>query len=159
MKKQPRTNAMRLLDQAGITYEVLQYELGKEEFSGEAACRQLQMEAERFFKSLCALSDDGRVALFLVPVERNLDLKLGARALGSKNLSLAATRELKALTGYERGSVTPLGMKKAYPVFIDETALAFEAIALSGGVMGCVLVLSPKELGSYLHAHFRPLCH
>ncbi|HCL80041.1 MAG TPA: hypothetical protein DIC53_08775, partial [Synergistaceae bacterium] len=108
MKKQPKTNAMRLLDHAGIAYEVLQYKLAKEEFSGEAACRQLQMEAERFFKSLCALSDDGQIALFLVPVERNLDLKLAARALGCKSMSLAATRDLKALTGYERGSVTPL---------------------------------------------------
>ncbi len=157
MPKQNKTNAMRQLDTAGIAYTPLYYTLEGEAFSGEAVCALLGVSADESFKTLCARGERRGVGVFVIPVSGALDLKKAAAAMGDKGVALVAVKELKALTGYERGGVSPIGMKKPYPVFIDETAQLFENIEVSGGVKGCSLKLAPQALAAFLQAPFVPL--
>ncbi|MDO5111315.1 MAG: aminoacyl-tRNA deacylase [Clostridia bacterium] len=156
-KQQIKTNAMRQLDTAGIAYTPLYYELGDMEFSGEAVCALLGVSADESFKTLCARGERKGIGVFVIPVSGELDLKKAALALGDKGVALVAVKELKNLTGYERGGVSPIGMKKPYPTFFDETAQLFDFIEVSGGVKGCSLKVAPAPLADFLGAAFVPL--
>ncbi len=156
-KQSNKTNVMRLLEAAQIPYEPLYYDLGDAEFSGEAVCEALGVSADESFKTLCARGERKGIAVFVIPVSGELDLKAAALACGDKAVTLTAVKELKELTGYERGGVSPVGMKKAYPVFIDETAQLFEHIEISGGIKGVSLKLEPEALAEFLSATFAPL--
>lgn len=157
MSKPPVTNAMRLLTQAKIAFTPLYYDLGEQAFSGEAVCRALGADERASFKTLCARGERRGVAVFVVPIAGALDLKLAAQALGDKAVSLTLVKELSALTGYERGGVSPVGMKKRYPTFIDRSAAEFERIRISGGQKGVSLEVNPDALARYLNAAFAPL--
>ena len=152
-----KTNAMRLLSQAKIEHKTLYYDLAGEAFSGAAVSEALGMAPERSFKTLCARGEKKGVAVFVVPVDGELSLKAAARALGDKAVTLVHVKELLDLTGYERGSVSPIGMKKRYPVFLDDTMRAFDEIGISGGMKGVTLLLRPDALSAYLGATFAPL--
>jgi len=156
-KPDKKTNAMRMLDTAGIGYEALYYELDDEEFSGETVSALTGVPAERCFKTLCARGAKRGVLVFVIPVSRELDLKAAAAAVSDKAVEMVHTKELMALTGYVRGGVSPVGMKKAYPTFFDETAVLFDAISISGGVKGCSLLVDPLKVAEYLGADFAPL--
>lgn len=156
-KQQNKTNVMRILEADGIAYEPLYYELGDREFSGEAVCEILGVSPEESFKTLCARGERKGIAVFVIPVAGELDLKAAAAACGDKAVTLVPVKELKNLTGYERGGVSPVGMKKLYPVFIDETAQLFEHIEISGGVKGCSVKLEPEALRAFLGAKFAAL--
>ncbi|MEG1262793.1 MAG: aminoacyl-tRNA deacylase, partial [Clostridia bacterium] len=151
------TNVMRLLKQGHIAYAPLYYDLAGETFSGDAVCRALGADARRSFKTLCARGERQGVAVFVVPIAGELDLKCAAQALADKKVQLVHVKELPALTGYERGSVSPIGMKKKYPTFIDQSACEFELIRISGGQKGVSIELDPKALSAYLGARFFPL--
>ena len=110
---------MRLLDKGKVPYTPLYYDLGDRPFSGEAVCEALGLDPAGSFKTLCARGERKGVAVFVIPIAGELDLKAAAKALGDKAVELAAVRELPTLTGYERGAVSPVGMKKRYPIFID----------------------------------------
>ena len=155
--KQNKTNVMRLLEAAGVEYKPLYYDLGDTPFSGEAVCEALGVSAEESFKTLCARGERTGINVFVIPVAGELDLKAAAAACGDKAVTLTAVKELKNLTGYERGGVSPVGMKKPYPVFIDETAQLFDAIEVSGGVKGCSIRVEPEALRVFLGASFAPL--
>lgn len=159
MAKQQRnkTNAMRLLDAAGIAYEALYYDLGDAEFSGGAVCAALGLSADESFKTLCGRGERTGVNVFVIPVAGELDLKAAANACGDKALTLVPVKELKNLTGYERGGVSPVGLKKPYPVYIDETAQLFERVSISGGLKGCSLRVEPEALAAFLGARFAAL--
>ena len=158
MSKQTVTNAMRLLTKAHVAFEPLYYDLGEEAFSGEAVCRVLGTDERSSFKTLCARGERKGVAVFVVPIAGELNLKRAAKALGDKAVTLTPVRELSALTGYERGGVSPIGMKKRYPTFIDGSAQAFDQIRISGGLKGVSLRLNPDDLLRFLGAAFAPLC-
>ena len=155
-KKEIKTNAMRQLDKAGIAYEAVEYDLGDEEFSGEAVCRLTGIPAERSFKTLCASGSSG-VCVFVVPVDSVLDLKKAAAAAGEKRVELLHVKDLVRLTGYERGGVSPVGMKKQYPTFFEETAQLYDIIGISAGIKGCTILVAPDAVTAFVSASYAPL--
>ena len=155
--KNTKTNVMRLLDKGKVPYTPLYYDLGDRPFSGEAVCEALGLDPAGSFKTLCARGERKGVAVFVIPIAGELDLKAAAKALGDKAVELAAVRELPTLTGYERGAVSPVGMKKRYPIFIDASALERDIIEISGGMKGASLSIAPRPLADFLGAQFAPL--
>ncbi len=151
-----KTNAMRELDRAGIPYEVHAYEIEDETTVGigQRVAQATGIDEHAAFKTLVCVSPRQGHAVFCVPVADELDLKKAARAAGEKSLALVNWRDLRDLTGYVRGGCTPIGMKKPFPVFIDETAQLFDRIALSGGAIGVQLVLAPDDLAGFCKAAF-----
>ena len=156
--KNTKTNAMRLLDKGKVPYTPLYYDLGDQPFSGEAVCHALGLDPAGSFKTLCARGERKGVAVFVIPIAGELDLKAAAKVLGDKGVELGRSpRPARALTGYERGAVSPVGMKKRYPVFIDSSALERDIIEISGGMKGVSLALPPRLLADFLGAQFAPL--
>ena len=129
-EKSVKTNAMRMLDRAKIPYEPVFYDLGDAEFSGELVSELTGIDPARSFKTLCTRGEKRGILIFVVPVAAELDLKAAAAAAGDKRVELVPTKEVLGLTGYVRGGVSPVGMKKQYPTFIDSTAELFETIAI-----------------------------
>lgn len=154
--KESKTNAMRILDRTKIEYEVILYDLGDVEFSGEAVSKLTGIPPERNFKTLTAKTDGGYL-VFLVPVNAELDMKKAARAAGKKRVEMLPLKDLLSVTGYNRGEVSPLGMKKKYPVYIDESALEHSVMTLSAGKKGVSITLAPRNLAEAVEAQFADL--
>lgn len=145
MGKEVKTNAMRILDKQKIPYTINTYEC--EEFvDGVAVADQLGQPYESSFKTLVAVGKSGGHFVFVLPIAEELDLKAAARAVGEKAVELIHVKELFALTGYIRGGCTPIGMKKAFPTVIHESAATFDTVIISGGRIGAQLFLSPADL-------------
>ncbi len=146
-KKQQTTNAMRILDKAGIAYEEREYDAGGEigDNFGMRIAELTGLSAQVSFKTLAARVKSG-IIVACIPVDRELDLKKLAAVSGEKRAELIHVRELPELTGYIRGGVSPIGMKKKYPTYIHESALLHDRIAVSGGVGGVTLLLKPEDL-------------
>jgi Cys-tRNA(Pro)/Cys-tRNA(Cys) deacylase len=157
MPQPQKTNAMRMLERAGIPYKPVYYEIADEEFCGEAVSQLTGIPPEQSFKTLCAKGEKRGVLVFVIPVDGELDLKAAAVAAQDKRVELVHVKELLALTGYVRGGVSPVGMKKLYPTYFDETALLFDEIAVSGGTKGCTLLVEPQTLLDTLNAQTAPL--
>jgi Cys-tRNA(Pro)/Cys-tRNA(Cys) deacylase len=147
-----KTNAMRLLEQGGISYKPLMYEVDENDLSGEHVASQIGMPFEQVFKTLVARGEKHGIMVFCIPVNQELNLKKAANAIGEKKIELIHVKELLGLTGYIRGGCSPVGMKKKYPTYLDETCILFDTITVSAGVRGCQLVLQPDELIAYLGA-------
>lgn len=147
-----KTNAMRLLDQAKISYQTLEYELDEEHIGSEHAAEQVGLPADQVFKTLVARGDKKGILVFCIPVNTELNLKKAAIAVGDKKIEMIHVKELLGLTGYIRGGCSPIGMKKKYPTFIDETAILFDQIAVSAGTRGCQLYLNREELVGFVDA-------
>lgn len=145
-----KTNAMRLLDGAGISYRAVEYEFDENDLSGNHAAEATGMDPDQVYKTLVARGEKRGILVFCVPVSCELDLKKAARAAGDKKVELIHVKELLGLTGYIRGGCSPVGMKKQYPTFLEETALLYEEIAVSGGARGLQMVLPPKALMDYV---------
>jgi Cys-tRNA(Pro)/Cys-tRNA(Cys) deacylase len=141
-----KTNAMRLLDQAGIEYTLRTYPLDEGDISAERVAELLGMPPERIFKTLIVLADRSGPMLVLAPAGTEVDLRALAHHSGDKRIEMAPQREVLALTGYERGAVTPLGIPRNYPVYIEETAVLWETIGISAGAKGMELILDPDDL-------------
>lgn len=152
-----RTNVMRLLDAAGIAYETREYPWQEDDLSGTHAAQELGMPPEQVFKTLVARGDKTGPLVFCIPVEENLDLRKAASASGNKRVEMLPLRELTALTGYQRGGCSPIGMKKKFPTCIDETAILFDSIGVSAGMRGAQILLSPQALADYIGAQFAEL--
>ncbi len=157
MKALKKTNACRLLDEAGITYELRDFPIGEEHLDGEEVAKLVNLPPEEVFKTLCARSDKGAVLFACIPVTGELDLKALARADGCKRAELVHLKELFPLTGYVRGGCSPLGAVKPYPVYIDETCILWERIAVSAGRRGLQLLLRPEDLVRAAKAVVAPL--
>jgi Cys-tRNA(Pro)/Cys-tRNA(Cys) deacylase len=142
----PKTNAARILDSAGVRYEIRQYEVDESDLSAPHVAEAIGMPPEQVFKTLVARGDRTGVLLASIPANCELDLKGLAAASGNKKVELVAVKEVLALTGYIRGGVSPIGTKKAYPFFLDETVELWDAVALSAGVRGQQMVLAPADL-------------
>lgn len=142
---------MRLLDQASIAYEIRSYEVDESDLSGAHAAKALHMNPDMLFKTLVARGEKTGIHIFCIPVEKELDLKKAAKLMKDKKAELVHVKDLLGLTGYVRGGCSPVGMKKNYPEFIDETCLKFDTIGVSAGARGLQLIISPEDLIRYQH--------
>ena len=150
-----KTNAMRELERAGIAFTVLEYEAEDgtpESGYGVHVAELLGQDPASSFKTLVTVTPAGGHVVCCIPSPDELDLKKAAAAAGEKSLAMLPLRELEAVTGYIRGGCTPVGMKKRFPVLIDETAELFDEISISGGRRGLSLVLAPSELAAFTQA-------
>jgi Cys-tRNA(Pro)/Cys-tRNA(Cys) deacylase len=141
-----KTNAIRLLDAAGVRYELRTYEVDESDLSVERAAAKLGMAQETVFKSIIVRGDKTGPLFALVPAGAQLVPKLLAEASGNKRIDVVPLKEVLELTGYIRGAVTPLGAKRTYPVFIDETVQLWSLVGISGGHRGLEVVLAPDDL-------------
>ena len=149
-----KTNVMRLLDQGHIPYRAAQYQFDENDLNGMHAAEGIGMPPEQVFKTLVARGEKQGYLVFCIPVCCELDLKKAARAAGDKKVELVHVKELLSLTGYIRGGCSPVGMKKKFPTFFEETAQLYEEIAVSAGQRGCQIILNPENLASYVQADF-----
>ena len=149
-----KTNAIRILDVQGIAHSVVEYDCSEEELDAASVARAIGADPDMVFKTLVARGDRTGVIVFVVPGPAELRLKKAAAASENKHVELIAVRELLPLTGYVRGGCSPIGMKKAYVTFIDETALVLDAIYVSAGQRGMQVRLSPGDLASVVDASF-----
>ncbi|NCB51380.1 MAG: Cys-tRNA(Pro) deacylase [Clostridia bacterium] len=147
-----KTNAMRLLAAAGITYRTAEYEFDEDNLSGVHAAEAIGMPAEQVFKTLVTRGDKSGIFVFCIPVAEELDLRKAAAVSGNKKLEMIHVKELLGLTGYIRGGCSPIGMKKKFPTILDETAQLFEEIGVSAGMRGLQIILSPFDLAGYIDA-------
>jgi Cys-tRNA(Pro)/Cys-tRNA(Cys) deacylase len=141
-----KTNACRILDAAGVRYEMRDYEVDENDLSAPHVAEMIGLPPEQVFKTLVARGDRSGVLLACIPANTELDLKGLAAASGNKKVELVAVKEVLGLTGYIRGGVSPVGTRKAYPLYLDETAELWDAISISAGVRGSQMLVAPGDL-------------
>jgi len=141
-----KTNAARVLDRLKIPYEILEYEVDEHDLSAENVARKIGKPLEQIFKTLVLRGDKTGILIACIPGGVELNLKAIASISGNKKVALIHLKEIKSLTGYIRGGVSPLGMKKRYPTYIDESAFQFPYILVSAGVRGLQLKINPNDL-------------
>lgn len=147
-----KTNAARILDSQGVTYETREYEVDADDLSATSVAQAIGLPAEQVFKTLVARGDRTGVLLACIPGSAELNLKSLAKASGNKTAELVAVKEIQSLTGYIRGGVSPIGTKKAYPVYLDSSAIKWPIVAVSAGIRGCQLALAPADLARVVGA-------
>ena len=152
-----KTNAVRLVEQAKIPCREHFYEFDENDLSGLHAAEALDRDPEEVFKTLVARGAKTGINVFCIPVCCELDLKKAAKAAGDKNMELIPVKELLALTGYIRGGCSPVGMKKKYPTYFDETCELYDTIAVSAGERGHQMVLPPLALAELVEAQLADL--
>jgi Cys-tRNA(Pro)/Cys-tRNA(Cys) deacylase len=141
-----KTNAVRLVQQAGILCKEEFYEFDEKDLNGNHAATAIGFPPEQVFKTLVARGVKNGIMVFCIPVCCELDLKKAAKASGDKSIELLPVKELLATTGYIRGGCSPVGMKKKFPTYFDEVCLLFDEIAISAGERGHQMILPPEDL-------------
>ena len=147
-----KTNAMRRLDAAKIPYEVKEYTVDENDLSGLHIATQINLPFSQVFKTLVAKGDKSGVVVFCIPVDKEIDLKHAAVVTGNKKIEMLHVKDLLATTGYIRGGCSPIGMKKNFPTYIDESAQNFDRITVSAGIRGAQLLLRVDHLVSFVDA-------
>ena len=147
-----KTNAVRLVQQAKIPCRESFYEYDEKDLNGNHAAHAIGMPPEQVFKTLVARGEKTGINVFCIPVCCELDLKKAAKIACDKNMEMVAVKDLLALTGYIRGGCSPVGMKKKYPTFMDETCVLWEEIAVSAGARGHQMILPPEDLVNLVDA-------
>ena len=147
-----KTNTVRLVQQAKIPCRESFYEFDEKDLNGNHAAAAIGMPPEQVFKTLVARGEKTGINVFCIPVCCELDLKKAAKAAGDKNMEMVAVKELLNLTGYIRGGCSPVGIKKKYPTFMDETCILWEEIAVSAGARGHQMIVPPEELANLVNA-------
>lgn len=145
-----KTNAIRLIEQAKLVYREAFYDYDENDLSGMHAAAAIGMPPEQVFKTLVSRGDRNGIIVFCIPVCCELDLKKAAKISGNKKLDLIPVKELLPLTGYIRGGCSPIGMKKQYPTFFDETCILWDEIAVSAGERGHQVLISPERLVNFV---------
>ncbi len=145
-RDQPKTNAVRILEHLGIAHRLVAYEVDEDDLSATAAAAKIGLPAERVFKTLALRGASGGVFFACVPGDAEIDLKKAARVAGEKSVELLSLKDLTPTTGYLRGGCSPLGAKRKFPVYVDETAQLFEEISVSAGLRGLQVLLAPDDL-------------
>ena len=148
-KKETKTNAMRILDAAGVDHQIHVFEADGT-MTGVEIAQMLGEEPEHVFKTLVTIGKSKEHYVFMVPVAEELDLKKAAKAAGEKSIEMVKSRELFGLTGYVHGGCSPLGMKKFFTTFIDETCILFDTILFSGGRIGTQIEMSFDDLANII---------
>jgi len=141
-----KTNAVRIVQQAGIPCRELFYEFDPDDLNGNHIAQATGYPAEQVYKTLVARGSRTGINVFCIPVCAELDLKKAAKVAGDKDMAMVPVKELLALTGYIRGGCSPVGMKKKYPTFFEETCQLFDEIAVSAGERGHQMLLAPLSL-------------
>ena len=154
-KAEEKTNVMRLLEQAGIAYTAHYYDAN--ETQGTTVAALLGEDADAVFKTLVTEAPDRSHYVFVIPVAETLDLKKAAKAAGVKRIVMIKQKELLPLTGYIHGGCSPVGMKKPFPTYIDETAILFDRFFVSAGKVGAQVELNAEALADYIGAEFAEL--
>lgn len=157
MGKIEKTNAARLLDKAGIPYDLIPYTVDESNLAAEHVAEELGENIEQVFKTLVLRGDRNGLFVCVIPGNFEVDLKVAAKISDNKNCDLIPMKELLPLTGYIRGGCSPIGMKKSYPTFIHESALLYDDIYISAGVRGLQFRISPKHLFDYTGAEIYPI--
>lgn len=152
----PKTNAIRLLENAGVAFVVHEYEMGEYSDAVHSAER-LGVDPYQVFKTLVTVGPKKEYFVFVIPGAAELNLKKAAKASGQKNILMIHQKELLPLTGYIHGGCSPVGMKKPFPTFIDETAQLFDRIFVSGGAIGTTLEIAPDHLLGFVGASYADL--
>ena len=147
-----KTNAVRIVQQAGIPCREEFYEFDEKDLNGNHAAEAIGKPAEEVFKTLVARGPKTGIHVFCIPVCFELDLKKAAKAAGDKSMELIPVKELLPLTGYIRGGCSPVGMKKNYPTYFDETCQLYEEIAVSAGARGHQMLVPPEALAALVDA-------
>ena len=143
---QDKTNVMRLLDQAKVAYTPHYYDQQDGAIDGIAVAQKLRQPLEQVFKTLVTRGSSRNFYVFVIPVAEELDLKAAAKACGEKSIEMIHVKEINAITGYIRGGCSPIGMKKLFPTFLDESAEAQPTVMVSAGKIGTQVELSPADL-------------
>lgn len=157
MKKFNKTNAMRILDSLNIQYEHMTYESEDGNIDGVSVAHKTGQNPEIVFKTLVATGHSKELYVFCIPVEYELDLKKAAKASNEKNIDMLPLKDLTKNTGYIRGGCSPIGMKKHYKTFIDESAQLNEKILVSAGVIGTQIIIKPDDLITATEANYADL--
>jgi Cys-tRNA(Pro)/Cys-tRNA(Cys) deacylase len=142
----PKTNAVRLLEAASIHYEIREYEVDENDLSAPHVAEKIGMPSAQVFKTLVARGDRTGVLMASIPADADLDMKALATVSGNKHVELVPVKEVLGLTGYIRGGVSPVGTKKPYPFYIDETAVLWDVISVSAGMRGMQMLVAPADL-------------
>ena len=152
-----KTNAIRILESKNISHSAIEYESNEEEIDAISVAHKIGAEPETVFKTLVARNEKNELLVFVIPGNFELNLKKAASASSSKKIEMIKVKELQQLTGYIRGGCSPIGMKKLFPTFIDETAQLYEKIYCSAGIRGMQLNISPNDLLTVSNAKFADL--
>ena len=155
--KTEKTNAARLLDAAGIDYELVPYSYSEEDLSAESVAAELNEPIEQVFKTLVLRGDKTKEFVCVVPGDMEVDLKVAAKISGNKNCEMLHVKELLPTTGYIRGGCSPIGMKKPFPSFIHESALLYDYIYISAGKRGLQIKINPQALIDFVKMGIYPL--
>lgn len=156
-KEIAKTNAARLLDSAGIAYELIPYSYSEDDLSAQSVAAELGEDIDMVFKTLVLRGDKSGLFVCVIPGDFEVDLKTAARLSGNKSSEMVHVKELLPLTGYIRGGCSPIGMKKQYPTFVHESALLYDYIYISAGQRGLQLKISPQDLIDFTGAQIYPI--
>lgn len=156
-KKEKKTNAMRFLDTYKIPYEVLEYDYEDMRGTGLHMAEELHLDPRTVFKTLVGNGDKTGPVVFCIPVAEELDLKQAARVSMNKSVTLIHVKDLLGITGYMRGGCSPIGMKKKFPTFFDETMELFPQVSISAGMRGMQVRVEPQSLKTVIEAELAPL--
>ncbi len=152
-----KTNAIRYLESHEIEFDTVSYEVDEDDLSGETVAVKAGANPETVFKTLVCVGDKTGHIVFCIPVTQELNLKKAATASGNKKVEMIKLKDLLPLTGYIRGGCSPIGMKKLFPTYIDETAQLFENIFVSAGVRGIQVKLNPDDLIKIINGSYADL--
>ena len=154
-----KTNAARYLDSLKIEYRLSEYEVDESDLSAESVAREVSLPLEQVFKTLVVRGDKTGILLACIPGGVELDLKAMAEVSGNKKVEMVSLKEVQPLTGYVRGGVSPIGTKKRYPLYLDESSMKFPFISISAGIRGCQIFIDPKSLTKILQAKLTKIAH
>ncbi|WP_152393157.1 Cys-tRNA(Pro) deacylase [Paenibacillus guangzhouensis] len=154
-----KTNAMRILDQYQVTYDVITYDIQDGHIDGISVAKKTGKELNMVYKTLVVNGEKDRIYVFVIPVEAELNLKKAAKVAGEKRVEMLPVKEIQKWTGYIRGGCSPIGMKKKYPTFIDGSAATLERIVVSGGKIGIQIELHIEALKHVTGAQMEEVIH
>ena len=152
-----KSNAIRILEAHDIPYDTVSYEVDENDLSGNRVANKIGTDAEKVFKTLVAKGDKNGINIFCVPVTAELNLKKAALASGNKKIEMIKVKDLFPVTGYIRGGCSPIGMRKNFPTYIEETIQLFDKIFVSAGTRGMQISISPMDLQKSTNATFKDL--
>ena len=153
-----KTNVMRALERAKITYTPHYYDASDGLIDGVSVAKKVNLPSEAVFKTLVTRGHGGSVLVFVIPVQKELDLKKAARAAAVKSVEMLRQSELLPMTGYVHGGCSPIGMKKRFPTFVDMSAGDLQAMAVSAGRIGAQVELAPGDLLRAADGSLADLC-
>ncbi len=153
-----KTNALRIIESAGAGFEVYEYDISDGMIDAISIARKIGRSLDEVFKTLVTEDPKHEHFVFVVPAAGELDLKKAAKVSGKKSIDLIPSKQLLNLTGYIHGGCSPVGMKKSFPTFIDESAILYDTICVSGGRVGLNVAIAPEQLAGLVEAEFADLC-